>query len=49
MMAEKGGGRKGGGATAQGHVGTPVGRMQVTVHPHQVMGEACKEKVAKIK
>jgi len=43
MVAKKGGGGKGRWATAQGHVGAPVGRMKVAVHPHQMVCESCKD------
>jgi len=48
MVGEEGGCGKGGRATAQGHVGTPIGRMQVAVHPHQMVGKSCKDKEQKV-
>lgn len=48
MVRKEGSGREAR-TSAQRHVSSPVGRMQVTVHAHQVMCEACNgEKGEKI-
>lgn len=44
MMMRKEGSCRETRTSAQRHMSTPVRRMQMTVHPHQMMGEACKQK-----